>query len=121
MTYEPLPSSDVTATAVTSYPTAASYGAAATADFQSVLTSQEETLKGLQASDLGAVITNPVVRKVLWSIFVIAGLVLGAIVAWHVSLGLTLPDWARGSMGVLGFLTVPFGTLAIANIKTSKG
>lgn len=67
--------------------------------------------------DLGAIITNTRTRRIVWAIYVFAGLTLGSLSAWFTTTEGSIPVWLSGALAVSAFLAVPFGTLAIANIK----
>lgn len=77
-------------------------------------------------SSLGTVITNPNARKVIYGIYIVAGVILGAVqVAFAAIEGAGQPDWLTVSLAVYAFLSVPVGSLALVNttageIKTSE-
>lgn len=77
-------------------------------------------------SSLGTVITNPNVRKVIYGIYIVAGVILGAVqVAFASIAGAGQPDWLTVSLAVYAFLSVPVGSLALVNttagdIQTSE-
>lgn len=77
-------------------------------------------------SSLGTVITNPNVRKVIYGIYIVVGVILGAIqVAFAAIEGAGQPDWLTVTLAVYAFLSVPVGSLALVNttageIKTSE-
>jgi len=66
----------------------------------------------MDSNTLGSIITNPVARKVIYSIYVVAGLALGSIQAWY---GDASPEWLPQYLAVYGYLGIPVGGLAIAN------
>jgi len=69
--------------------------------------------------NLGSVVTNATARKILYGLYVIAGLIIGgASVAYPlIGAGVT-PDWVTAGLAVLGYLAIPFGALALANVGT---
>lgn len=77
-------------------------------------------------SSLGTVITNPNVRKVIYGIYIVAGVILGAVqVAFAAIEGAGQPDWLTVTLAVYTFLSVPVGSLALVNttagdIQTSE-
>lgn len=70
--------------------------------------------------NLNGIIPNNYVRRGLYALYVLVGLYFGAVSVWYQSLGAVAPDWVTGGLQVLGYLAIPFGTLAIANVSTSS-
>lgn len=67
-------------------------------------------------TNLGGVITNPVVRKVAYGVFVILGVVLGATQVGFAAIeGAGQPEWLTVALAVYAFLSVPVGSLALVN------
>lgn len=68
--------------------------------------------------NLGAVITDPMVRRMIYSGYVVLLIVAGAAQAGFAALHQTTPGWLAVVLAVLGYLGVPVGGLAVANTKT---
>jgi hypothetical protein len=68
--------------------------------------------------NLGAVITDPMVRRMIYSAYVVLLIVAGAAQAGFAALHQTTPGWLAVVLAVLGYLGVPVGGLAVANTKT---
>lgn len=69
--------------------------------------------------NLGSIITNPKIRKVIYGVYVVAGLILGGIQAWYGVIGEN-PVWLAQYLAVYGYLGIPVGGLAIANANTTQ-
>lgn len=67
------------------------------------------------APALGTIITDPAVRKIIYGIYTVLLLALGALTVWYGAQGAQLPSWGVGVSAVLGYLGIPVGGLAIAN------
>jgi hypothetical protein len=67
--------------------------------------------------NLGAVITDPMVRRMIYSAYVVLLIVAGAAQAGFAALHQTTPGWLAVVLAVLGYLGVPVGGLAVANTK----
>lgn len=72
------------------------------------------------SDNLGAIITHSRTRKIVWAVYVFAGLTLGSFSAWFTTTEGSVPVWLQGALAVSAFLAAPFGTLAIANIPSKK-
>lgn len=69
--------------------------------------------------NLGNIVTDPVVRKVIYAVFVLAGLVIGATQVAYASIeGAGQPTWLTAALAVYAFLSIPIGSLALANAPT---
>ena len=67
-------------------------------------------------NNLGNVIANVQARKVIYSAYVIAGVLLGATqVAFASVEDLGQPTWLTVALAVYAFLSVPLGSLALSN------
>jgi uncharacterized membrane protein len=73
-------------------------------------------------SNLGNIITNPFARRVIYGIYVIGVVILGAaqvafsaVHSWGGQ-----PDWLTAALAVAAYLGIPVGTLALANTGTSS-
>lgn len=71
--------------------------------------------------NLGSIITNPGARKVLYGLYALSGLFFGASAAWYLAIQVPTPEWVTGGLGVLGYLAIPFGALALANVGNTAG
>lgn len=69
-------------------------------------------------SDLGTIITDPGVRRIIYGVYVILLLIVGAVTVGFASVGQPLPSWGIAATAVLGYLGIPVGSLAIANVKS---
>lgn len=72
------------------------------------------------SNDLGAIITHAQTRRIVWAVYVLAGLILGGLSTWFTTTEGSVPVWLQGALAVSAFLAAPFGTLAIANIPSKK-
>ncbi len=66
-------------------------------------------------SNLGSVITNAKVRKLIYALYVLALLGVGAMQVAFASVQTPVPEWLTAALAVLAYLGVPVGGLAIAN------
>lgn len=72
-------------------------------------------------SSLGTVITNPVVRKVIYGAYIVLGVIVGATqVAFAALEGAGQPDWLTVTLAVYAFLSVPVGSLALVNTTAGE-
>lgn len=65
--------------------------------------------------NLASVVSNPGIRKAVYTVFVVAVLVAGAAQAAFASLGDVQPEWLTATLNVLAYLAIPVGGLALAN------
>ncbi|OJX72841.1 hypothetical protein [Leifsonia sp. 71-9] len=72
-------------------------------------------------SNLGSVITSPTARKLIYGVYVIAVVVIGAIQVAYASVPAWggQPDWLTAALQVTASLGIPVGGLALVN--TSNG
>lgn len=68
--------------------------------------------------NLGVVISNDKARKIIYGIYAIAVVVVGAVQVYYSAVHLNQPDWLTGSLAVLAYLGAPIGALAAANAGT---
>ena len=69
--------------------------------------------------NLGSIISDTRVRRIAWASFLIVGLIIGALSVWYQTVGEgTVPEWVQGALNVMGYLSVPFSGLALANVGT---
>lgn len=72
-------------------------------------------------SNIGNVITNTTVRKVIYGVFAILGVVIGATQVGFAAIeGAGQPEWLTVTLAVYAFLSVPVGTLALTNTPAPK-
>lgn len=70
--------------------------------------------------NLGSVITNAKIRKIIYGLYVVAGVFFGAASAgFAVQAGGAIPEWVTVGLAVLGYLSIPVGGLALANTGTA--
>jgi hypothetical protein len=65
--------------------------------------------------NLGAIVTNPVARKVIYGTYGIVSLATSALQVYDSATKIPDPSWLAGALAVIVFLGVPVGGLAIAN------
>lgn len=66
--------------------------------------------------NLGNVISNTTVRKIIYSAYIVAGVVIGAVqVGFAAVEGAGQPTWLTVALAVYAFLSVPLGSLAVSN------
>lgn len=69
--------------------------------------------------ELGTIITSPAARRIVYGVYVVLLLVLGAVTVGFAAIGQGLPTWGVAASAVLGYIGIPVGSLAIVN--TPKG
>ena len=69
--------------------------------------------------NLNAVITSPVARKLIYTIYVIAGVIIGATQVAFAATASGQPDWLTVALAVLAYLSIPIGGLALVNVNTT--
>ena len=69
---------------------------------------------------LKGIIPNEFVRRVMYSVYVLAGLFFGAMSVWYPAIDMATPEWVTGWLQVMGYLAIPFGTLALANVPALR-
>lgn len=70
-------------------------------------------------NDLGTVITSDRARRIIYSVYVIAVVVIGAVQVAYAGAAIT-PEWVTVTQQVLLYLGVPVGGLAAVNTKRGK-
>lgn len=70
--------------------------------------------------NLGNIITSPRKRKLIYGIYAAAAVVVGGVSAYFLSTGQPLPEGVVGAQGVVAYLGIPVGGLAIANTPSSS-
>lgn len=73
-------------------------------------------------NNLGTIITNPLARKLIYGIYVIAVIVIGAIQVAYSSVPAWggAPEWLTAALAVAAYLGIPVGALALANTNNTK-
>lgn len=70
--------------------------------------------------DLGRVITTPSIRQAIYGGYVVLLAVLGATSAGFAALKTGYPDWLTVANSAAGYLGIPIGGLAAANVTTRR-
>ncbi len=70
------------------------------------------------APNLGSVITSPTVRKIIYGVYIVALVIVGAAQVGFAAVEAGQPEWLTIALAVLAYLGVPIGGLAIANTAT---
>ena len=69
--------------------------------------------------NIGSVITSAVARKIIYGLYVVAGVFFGASSVGFAAFGTgIIPEWVTVGLAVLGYLSIPVGGLALANTGT---
>jgi hypothetical protein len=68
--------------------------------------------------DLGSIITNNKIRKIVWAIYGVLGLVIVAVVGGLQATNQLAPEWFMFALGSYAALGPAFSSLAMANIST---
>jgi hypothetical protein len=58
---------------------------------------------------------NPAARKLVYQLFWLVSLVLGAVAAWYGAADASIPDWYTPTAGVFAFVSAAVGYQASAN------
>lgn len=70
-------------------------------------------------NDLSKVITSARVRRIIYTVYVVGIIVLGALQVAYAALdGVATPDWLAVGLAVAAYLGIPVGTLAAINTTT---
>lgn len=70
--------------------------------------------------DLGSIITNNKIRKIVWAVYGIVGLVIVGYVGGLQATNQLAPEWFMFTLGAYAALGPAFSSLAMANIDTKK-
>lgn len=89
-------------------------------ELEQILAQQQQIMGQLKPVDLGNIITDNKVRKVVWAIYGIAGLFLVAGIGGLTAIRAIGPEWFIFTVGAYAALGPAFSSLAIANISTKK-
>lgn len=69
--------------------------------------------------NLGNVIDSALARKIIYSVYIVLGVILGAVQVGFAAIeGAGQPDWLTIALAVYAFLSVPLGSLAVSNTPT---
>lgn len=71
-------------------------------------------------NDLGTVVTSDKARRIIYSVYVIGILLLGAVQVAYAGSTAGVPEWVTIAQQVALFLGVPVGGLAAVNTKRGK-
>jgi len=66
-------------------------------------------------TDIGRVITSTSARKIIYGVYVVGVVLIGAAQVAYAALQLGQPDWLTVALAVSAYLGLPVGTLALAN------
>ena len=70
-------------------------------------------------TNLGNIIASAKARAIIYSTYVIAGILIGATqVGFAAIAGAGQPEWLTIALAVYAFLSVPLGSLALSNTST---
>lgn len=72
-------------------------------------------------NNLGTIIESARVRKIIYSAYVIAIVVIGAIQVGFAAISVGQPEWLTVALAVAAYLGVPVAGLAVANTSTDVG
>lgn len=86
-------------------------------EIQAYLDRQTALANGIKPADLGAIITNPVTRKVVWAIYGITGLFIIGLMGGLTAAQWLAPEWFIFATGAYTAISPAFASLALANIK----
>ncbi|MGV8912252.1 MAG: hypothetical protein ACOH14_06490 [Rhodoglobus sp.] len=65
--------------------------------------------------DLGAVVTNAKVRKIIYGVYAVGALAVGGAAAYFLGVELPIPEQVSGAQAVVAYLAIPIGALALMN------
>jgi len=68
--------------------------------------------------NLGAVITNPRARKVVYGVYAIGAFAIGGVAAYFLGIGQPIPEVVVGAQAVAAYTGIGVGALALANTPT---
>lgn len=66
---------------------------------------------------IGVIIASAVARKIVYSIYAVAAVIVGGAAAYFIGTGHQIPEIVVGSQAVVAYLAIPVGGLAVANTK----
>lgn len=71
-------------------------------------------------NNLGTIVESARVRKIIYSAYVVAIVIIGAIQVGFAAISAGQPEWLTVALAVAAYLGVPVGGLAVANTSTSE-
>lgn len=83
------------------------------------LAKQQALVAPIKPADLGAIITHPVARKVVWAIYGVTGILIVGFMGGLTAIGAIAPEWFLFATGAYTAVGPAFASLAIANITTT--
>ena len=69
--------------------------------------------------NLGAFVTSPRARKIIYGAYVVAAIAVGGTAAYFLGIAQPLPEQVVGAQAVIAYLGIPIGALALANAPQS--
>lgn len=70
--------------------------------------------------DLGSVITSNFARKIIYGVYVVGVVILGAVQVGFAASSAGQPEWVSIALAVAAYLGIPVGGLALANTPPAK-
>jgi hypothetical protein len=89
-------------------------------DIRDELDHQQDLTTNLKPADLGTIITNNKIRRTVWAVYGIVGLLIVGIMGGLTAAQIIAPQWFVFATGSYTALSPAFASLAIANISTKK-
>lgn len=89
-------------------------------EIAAAIAKQNALVAKIQPADLGAIITHPGTRKVVWAIYGLAGIGIVGFMGGLTAIGAIAPEWFLFATGAYTAVGPAFASLAIANIDTKK-
>ena len=65
--------------------------------------------------NLGNVVTSPLIRKVIYGVYVVALVGVGAVQVAFAAIDIGQPSWLTAAIAVGFYLGIPVGSLALSN------
>jgi xanthine/uracil permease len=69
--------------------------------------------------NLGNIIPSGTARRIVYGTYAVAAVIVGGIAAYFIATGHPLPEPVVGAQGVIAYLGIPVGGLALANTPTA--
>lgn len=88
-------------------------------EIEAKLAKQQALVAPIKPADLGAIITHPVARKIVWAIYGITGILIVGFMGGLTAIGAIAPEWFLFATGAYTAVGPAFASLAIANITTT--
>jgi hypothetical protein len=86
-------------------------------EIEAKLAKQQALVAPIQPADLGAIITHPTARKIVWAIYGVVGILIVGFMGGLTAIGAIAPEWFLFATGAYTAVGPAFASLAIANIK----